>query len=105
MSASDSVVPDVYMHVCNGGYSFRVEDQGFGPTLVIAHTFYGHVTMTQIHTDVSSLIELVDMLNAAIRHKNYSEDYCDKATVEEPVEIPSLVEDNAKKKSGVPPSG
>ena len=72
----------VYLHVSNGGISFSVVDEGYGPTVKIdSHTF-GNIDQTiRVHANVESLQVLGEMFTAAAQYKDYNKNYCHNAYV------------------------
>jgi hypothetical protein len=72
-------VGNIYLHVGNSGVTFKVQDEGHGPTIAINWGAFGNLNSElRIHTDKAALTRLGNMfLDAAL--KPYSEEYCHKA--------------------------
>ena len=69
------------MHISNSGANITIIDEGFGPTIEINTSAFGNIdTTTRIITDKQSLLALGKLFLKASDLK-YSEDYCEKASV------------------------
>jgi len=81
MSKGDeNVVATTYLHVGNSGLTVKVVDVGWGPTLVVESSSFGNLNnSTRTHTSVEGLRAIRDMLDRAIEHEGYSEEYCHAA--------------------------
>lgn len=72
----------VYLHIDNGGVSFQVVNEGWGPTVKVKGSSFGHLTNSiRLHTDRKSLRALGQMFLDASNHSDYTEEYCNKATI------------------------
>lgn len=69
-------IDHVNFHINNGGVSFSVIDEGYGPTIKIEQSHFGAATSTiTLKTDPESLKTLGEMLIGAST-ENFSETYC-----------------------------
>jgi hypothetical protein len=72
-------ISEAYLHVSNGGISFRVTNQ-YGPTLEIETSSFGNLNQKLVvHTTIAGLQDVYDMLGKALEHLDYSEPYCHPA--------------------------
>jgi hypothetical protein len=72
-------IDKVYFHINNGGTTFSVQDEGFGPTIVVNQSHFGAADTTmKLHTTKESLKTLGEMFIKAAE-KEYSEQYCHAA--------------------------
>lgn len=75
------VIGEVYFHINNGGITFEVKDEGFGPTIEINATHMGHITnKIKLHTNKHGINMLASLLNEA-KMVEYSKEYVESATV------------------------
>jgi len=75
------VIGSVYWHVGNSGVTFKVIDEGYGPTLEIESSAFGNlVQKSKFYTDIKSLDALIRLLEQA-KTKTYSEPYCCPASI------------------------
>jgi hypothetical protein len=87
-----------YWHVGNSGVTFKVIDEGFGPTFVIESGAFGNLDNTQKYfTDKPSLVALRDVLNEAIAYDDYSKEYVEPASVLKAKVIDSVMKEAAIK--------
>lgn len=72
---------EVYLHIGNSGFTFRLNDEGFGPSIHINAGAFGH-TMgdMKIHTNRESLEALRDLIEDALTQE-FSPTYCEPARV------------------------
>jgi hypothetical protein len=76
-------VASVYLHIGNGGVTFSVVDEGYGPVVKIRSISLGtNVISQEIHVSNDELAALSKMFDYASK-KYYSEYYCNHAQVEE----------------------
>lgn len=72
----------LYFHIGNSGVTFRVEDNGRGPELVVSGSVFGHQMLrSQMFTTTSGLAALGHFLVEQSR-REFSAPYCNVA--EEP---------------------
>jgi hypothetical protein len=65
----------LYCHVSNSGVTFKVLDQGFGPTLVVKQSAFGNLESDQsFHLTKATLKRLAKELTAAAKF-DFTEDY------------------------------
>lgn len=88
----------LYFHIGNSGFTFRVEDNGQGPELVVSGSVFGHRMLhTQMFTTASGLAALGSFLVEQSK-REFSAPYCHVA--EEPTSVmtarPALTSDAAK---------
>lgn len=73
------VMGDIHLHVNNGGITFGVIDEGFGPTIFIHQSHMGAIhTEQRVHTTKDMLRSVGEMFLAA-SNEDFSEDYCEVA--------------------------
>lgn len=71
----------VYFHICNSGITFTVQDEGWGPTIVVSGGSFGNMQSSlKLHVDTDGLRKLGQMFLQAA-DGTYSEEYCNKAEV------------------------
>ena len=69
-------VGSVYFHISNSGVTFRVVDEGLGPTIVVSGSSFGNMESSlKLHTDTDSLKKLGEMFLAAAKYDNFSDQY------------------------------
>ncbi len=72
---------EVHLHVNNGGISFGVVDEGFGPTILVNQNHFGAIdTEQRVHTTKDMLRQVGEMFIKASKEE-YSENYCFPAEV------------------------
>lgn len=77
----------LYFHVGNGGISFHVIDNGFGPQLKINTSFLGNMDNTLLaHLEPGCLMQLSNFFAEAAK-KTYSKTYCNAAKEERHLDI------------------
>lgn len=70
----------VYFHISNSGVTFKVIDEGWGPTIEVTGSSFGNMQSSlKLHTDAESLKVLGKMFIDASEHQNFSEEYCNNA--------------------------
>ncbi len=69
----------VYLHVNNGGITFSVIDEGFGPTIYIDQNQFGAITTEQkVHTTTDALRSIGELFIEASKG-DFSDLYCEAA--------------------------
>lgn len=73
----DVIVSDVYLHVCNGGFSVRVLDTEFGPCLEVEGLSFGHTFgKSRIYTTEKGLEEVGRSVMESISKHRFNKKYC-----------------------------
>lgn len=70
-------IASAYFHIENGGTTFKVVDEGYGPTVVLASSHFGTNSVEhRLHVRPEDLKVLARMFDVAANDKRYSETYC-----------------------------
>lgn len=73
------LIGGIYLHVSNGGITFSVIDEGFGPTIYIDQNQFGSIwTEQRVHTTTDALRSIGEMFIEASK-EDFSEVYCEAA--------------------------
>lgn len=73
----------MYCHVGNSGATFKMVDEGYGPTLIVKTSAFGNLQSTQkIFLDKNAVIALGGLFTEASNFK-YSQNYCIAACARE----------------------
>lgn len=69
-------IASVYFHINNGGVTFKVLDEGWGPTIEVSSSHFGNnVSSQKVHITKQGLHALARLFEHAA-DKSYSEPYC-----------------------------
>lgn len=72
----------VYLHVGNSGTTFKVIDEGYGPTVVVSTGAFGNINHEfKLYTTREGLAQLSELFGKAALEEGYSEPYCHAARV------------------------
>lgn len=77
MSEKETVVEKLYLHINNGGVTFKVVDSELGPTIEIEASSFGHITNgVKLYVTPDVLFELSDVFRKAARYDYEGRQYC-----------------------------
>lgn len=73
-------IGSVYFHISNSGITFRVIDEGWGPTVVVGGSAFGNMqSEIKLHIDNRGLIALSKLFAHAAKQE-YTDEYCHKGS-------------------------
>lgn len=73
-------IGSVYFHISNSGITFRVIDEGWGPTVVVSGSAFGNMrSEIKLHIDNRGLIALSKLFAHAAKQE-YTDEYCHKGS-------------------------
>lgn len=77
-------IASTYWHIGNSGVSFGIIDNGNGPCFTVQSSSFGNMqTIQKFYTDKKSLEALRDIIDIALKHEGFSEEYVEKAEVQD----------------------